>query len=395
MHDDAPEPWDVIVVGGGAAGVSAARAAHAAGARVAIVCDGPGATALTAGWVAPGNGEMHEEAFEWFAGVGLRPVGAYAFASLSGALVGALSGLTSLLDLTELPEGPLGVVDLVAGTSWSAPFVARSLERAVEREVSVVHVGDSAPRGESCADLARALDTVGLLEGFAERLRPAIATCGALLFPPVLGFARDDVATRLTQLLGIPVGETGGGPGDGTALRLARAVAKAIPEGVVQFDGCASVHTPEGDERVASVRVGERTLRARAVVLATGGLVGGGLSFEGVFRETCADAPVWFRPAGRHSMILPAKSAERGMDPQPLFSPDTTGDTEATGAGVRVTRDMRVVGGDGQAALAPSLFAAGDLLTGASAPYGQALAEVIASGHRAGREAAAFARAKG
>ena len=42
---------DVLVIGGGAAGVAAARAAHEAGATVAVVADGGGATSLGSGVV--------------------------------------------------------------------------------------------------------------------------------------------------------------------------------------------------------------------------------------------------------------------------------------------------------------------------------------------------------
>src|SRR5690606_169680 len=48
------ESFDVLVIGGGAAGVAAALAAAARGRRVALVRTGPGATALTAGgWRGP------------------------------------------------------------------------------------------------------------------------------------------------------------------------------------------------------------------------------------------------------------------------------------------------------------------------------------------------------
>jgi anaerobic glycerol-3-phosphate dehydrogenase len=380
------EPIDVAVLGGGAAGIAAARAAHDAGvARIALVAPDAGATEMSAGWIAGDVGD----APAWLPEAGLRAPGNHAFATVGGAVVRAASGLPSLLDLAALPEGALGVVDLVAGPAWAPDLVARALGEALGREARVVGAGAGARRGETPGELARALDSAGVAEALAESLRAGARGCAALLFPPVLGLARDDVYARLTRALGLVVGEAGGMPGDPPGVRLARALARVVPAAVVRVAARATVEA--GPEGRARVRAGEQVFEARAVVLATGGLASGGLRFEAMMKEPCAGAPVWLsREDG--GMVLPAPSADRGMDPAPLFAPDAHGHVAALGAGVRLTVDGRVAGPDGRSALHPWLFAAGAVVAGGRAPYGFPLAGALAAGHVAGTRAAAFLR---
>jgi hypothetical protein len=80
------------------------------------------------------------------------------------------------------------------------------------------------------------------------------------------------------------------------------------------------------------------------------------------------------------------------MDPAPIFTPESTGETDAAGAGVRLTPEGRIIGADGQSPLSSWLFGAGAIASGGTSAYGHALAEVIATGYRAGRSAALHAR---
>jgi anaerobic glycerol-3-phosphate dehydrogenase len=377
---------DVLVIGGGAAGVSAARTAVDRGARVTLVAESAGATALTAGWIAAGETGFDRDAFTWLDAVGLRPLGAYAFATVTGAFASGISGLASLLDITDLPDGALGVVDLVAGADWSAALVAESLEPLVQRKVSVIDAGRDVPRAATTMRVARALDTEGLLDGLAASLAERIAGCSALLFPPVLGLVRDDVPSRLATRLGVVVGEAGGGMHDPTAVRLGRAIDRALPTQVERVRGRARVEFEAG---APLVRVNDRAFAPRAVILATGGLASGGLVFDGDFFEPCANAPVWFDASSSSS--LASRSAARGLDPTPLFAPDANGRTAVTRAGIRVAPDQSVLGLDGAQPLAPGLFAAGSVIAGGGAMYGASLAEALTSGHRAGISAARFA----
>jgi anaerobic glycerol-3-phosphate dehydrogenase len=388
---------DVVVVGGGAAGVAAARAAVGAGARrVVLVAAGAGATEMTAGWIAATGAGVDFSALAWLPEVGLRAPGAHAFVAPSGAVVTAVSGLGTLLDLAELPDGEtLGVVDLLAGAAWSAELIARSLTATLGRACVVVPVPTAgpAPGGPTALLCARALESPGITEGLGVGLRERARGCCALLFPPVLGFARDDVAKRLADAAGVPVGETGGGPGDPTALRLGRALARGVPGAVERVQGSARLSA--AGEGAALVRVGATTLRASAVVLATGGLAGGGLRFERGLREPCADAPVWLAredaPDEAPRDALPVPSSERGADPFPLFAPDAAGRARVMGAGVRVLADGRIAGPDGRSALHPWLFAAGAVISGGRGAAGHALADVLSAGASAGARAARHA----
>ncbi len=386
----ASDVFDVIVIGDGAAGVAAARSATAAGARVAMVSEGAGATGLTAGWIAAGATGIDRDALAWLTEVSLRPLGAYAFATIAGAVASAVSGLESLLDLSDLPDGTLGVVDLIAGTAWSATLVADSVGPMASRDVRVVTPGAGAPRAGSTLEVAHALDTLGMVDALAASLRESARGCAALLFPPVLGFARDDVATRLAASLGCVLGESGGTALDPTASRLARAISRGAPASVARVRGRAAV--ARSGERLAA-HVGDDTLLARAIVLATGGLVAGGLVFDADLVEPCAGTPVWHDGAGPNARLV-TRSAERGLDPWPLFAPDADGRAAVMRTGVRLGADLQVVATDGARAFAPGLFAAGDLLAGGGAMYGGSLAEALTSGHRAGIAAARYATAK-
>lgn len=390
---------EVLVLGAGAAGIAAARGAVRAGAeRVVLVNAGAGATELSSGWL-----RGVEEAPAWVSDVGLaRAQGAraFAYATVAGLVQSARGGVSSLLDLGELDgrEGALAVVDLVAGPAWSAAMVARSLGEllGVTTKVLRPEPADAVPRGATPSSLARVFDTPGMVDALASSLRAQVRAgeVSAVLFPPVLGLAREDVASRLRALLGVPVGEVGGGVGDPPAFKLARALGRGVPEGVERVRGRGVVSL--GDDGVrAEVRVGERVFEPDAVVLATGGLVGGGIEFATGFRETAVDAPVFIGSpkSVRAGAKLPAlRSADRGMDPLPLFSPDTAGVSSAASAGVRVDAHDRVIGPDGQSALHKWLFAAGAVVWGAQAYEDPGLCDVLRAGERAGARAAEYVK---
>ena len=287
---------DVLVIGGGAAGVAAARAAHEAGATVAVVADGGGATSLGSGVV---WGAARDPFAAWAAGDLWRVGGRYV--TVAGWLLeGAAGALRSLLDVSALSLGGTpGVLDLATHPSWSARLVAQTLG------ARVVTAPDDAPTGQSFREVAVTLDPEGAAEAFARSLAPRCEGLSGLLLPPVLGLSRLDVAARMGAVLGIPVGEAAGSPGDPPGLRAMRAMRRWLPEGVAVLNDRATVKPGRLPGLV--FRSG-RLVKTRSVVLATGGLVGGGLVFEETLREAAAGAPVWTRdrswrcsPRGRYT----------------------------------------------------------------------------------------------
>lgn len=360
---------EVLVIGAGAAGVSAARAAHEAGVSVAIVDGGSGATAMGSGlaW-----GVQTAQWHRWATGEGFHSGGSYA--TVSGWLVaGAVGALGSILNIETAPLGKvLGVVAIETHPSWSARLVAQSLG-------AVVIEAEGAPEGETFGQTARGFDTDGIAEGFAGALRAKCRDVYALLMPPVLGFRRDDVAERMSGVLGISVGETAGGPGDPTGLRMERALRGWLSDGVKVLRGRAKVVAG----RKAVVTVDGESVKCSAVVLATGGLTGGGLEFDGTLSETTAGAPVWTR---HHERVVHTAGALRGADPVEWFGMP---DGKSLGAGLRVDGSSRVLDATAAALFSPWLFAAGALLVG----HGdQGLCDTVETGAAAGRAAARFVR---
>jgi len=357
---------DVLVIGSGAAGIAAARTARERGARVAIVSAGNGATALSSGllW-----GHAKEPFAAW-AGDAFRVGGRYVTAS--GWLVAEARGaLASLLDLASLGPGLVAVVDLPTHPSWSARLVAQTLgARVVTADLDAE---------ETFVETAARLDTDGIAEGLAAALRPACEGAVGVLFPPVLGLRRDDVAGRLSRVLGVPVGEAAGGVGDPPGVRLDRALRRWLPADVKVHRARASVTLGGG----VAVTLSDKTqVRAGAVVLATGGLSGAGLAFDATLHEVTAGAPVWTRS---HVRVPGATGAARGADPTRWFG--DAGD-RADAAGVRVNDRGLALDGDGSTPLAPWLFAAGEVTVNRE---GDGLVDALAAGQRAGAEAARHA----
>ena len=357
---------DVLVIGAGAAGVAAAKAAHDAGASVAVVADGDGATTLGSGVV---WGVMRDPFCAWATSGPWRVGGRYV--TVSGWLLdGAAGALRSLLDVSALsPHRPPGVLDLPGHPAWSAKLVAQSLAGRV------VEAPAGTSEGGSFREVAARFDLAGSAEAFAQALRPRCEGLSALLCPPVLGLGCLDVAARIEAVLGIPVGEAAGACGDPPGHRTSRGLRAWLPPAVEILRDHVTLGA--GAAPAVQTRSG-RAVRARAVVLATGGLVGGGLAFGTSLRETAVGAAVWTRDRRR---VLVDGGSARGADPAEWFDEHTG---RARGAGVRVDASSRVVGADGATPWATWLFAAGEVCSG----HGEGMADAIAEGARAGRFAA-------
>ncbi len=365
---------DILVVGGGVAAVAAAQAAREAGRSVVVVAGAEGASGLSSG------------ALGWTAldGVDLGPAAASALAARLGAtasardrtfisdggtIVRAPAALAPALALEDV-AGELCVVDVGAGVEWRAEHVCASVGRYVPTRV--LRVPLFARTDDALLTLvqaARRFDD----EGLEERLRSLLVEAGAahgaaISLPPLLGL-RDAaaVATRLRDVIGWPVGETLGPPGSPPGLRLGARLRQAGGQAGRWIDGWATEGIVENG-RAAGVRLGGGDeIRARTVVLATGGLVGGGIVMRGELRE-----PLFGLDISLDGGLVPT-------DPSRLFGPTIGARHPLERVGVNASAEGRPAGGAPE-----SLFVAGQLRA-----CGMGLLTAAATGAAAGRAAAA------
>jgi len=434
-----PLACDVLVIGGGMAGATAALAARDAGARVALVRRAPGATGLSGGAVSVAHdpSALPDAPLAGRAGVveSARRIAAahpgHPYEVLKGrldrlftALEFATGQLSSLLapptgrnrwlltpfgkvhpvascqhtmvagDLAEV-RGVLAVVALRGHLWWDAGLVASGAARARALggpEVEVVPL-DLFMWEE--AALARPVDLARLLEapGAAEEVGKMLARrlprgAGAALFPPVLGLsAGTRVAERIGAAAGLPVAEFLSDLPSVPGLRLARAIDERIlAAGVTVLGG----EVREAAFAGATVRAGGREVQAKTWVLATGRFVGGGVVRRGELLEPVLHLPVLasegpFAEAGAHLATRPAAALtiRDSRSPQPLLS-----------AGLKVDEDLHPLDAEGRV-VSDRLFAAGAVVGGHDqASDGTGMGVALFTGWLAGRAAAASARAE-
>lgn len=428
---------DVLVIGGGMAGVIAALKARADGREVVLVRQALGATAMSSGAVdvAPprrrDDGTIDDDLLSVAASMARhRPE--HPFAILSPQLPRLMESLRFAADATQGLLAPpaakvawlptafgtfkpaamaqssqvagalaalpsvVGVVDFAGTNAMDAAFVARSLTaeaaalgKAVRFiPVSVRALNDLADALRPPFELATRVE--GLTGVIAAELERADAA--AFLFPPVLGLKA--VHEQLAKALRRPCAELlAAAHGSVPGLRLQRALDAAlsraglrIREGAVRrevrgFSAPAQTTAqPESaglrEEGGAENRLtfGDEVMAARAVILATGKFIGGGIRRETKLRETVFDAPVFVTDRRGPEASIFELLGERYGDDQPVFR-----------AGVRIDSELRVAG-----AGRPNVFAAGSVISGFDpAQDGSGLGVAIFTGYLAGERAAA------
>ena len=377
---------DVLVIGGGMAGVIAALRARTKGASVTLARRALGATAMSSGAVdvALPRGEslalasaltadrpehplrvLHADAgrmvealrFASEATAGLigfpgdsllyLPTAHGTFKAAASAqrsqLPGALSGLPSVV----------GVVGFRATPIIDARFVAKGLQadaKALGRDIQFVPI-ESAYFNEledalrQPVELATRFDRADAVAALSAELSSQDAA--AFLLPPILGFTVAGVSAALALQLKRPCAELlSDAHGSVPGLRLHRALDEALVRAGVRVIDATVV------SRDGVLFAGEERIDAAAVVLASGKFIGGGIRRDGVLRETVYGAPVYVNdrrgPGARVDQLL----GERYGDDQPIFR-----------AGVRIDARLRPLGARDEP-VHEKLFAAGSVIAG-------------------------------
>jgi glycerol-3-phosphate dehydrogenase subunit B len=298
--------FDVVVIGGGMAGVAAALAAAERGAQVAVIRATPGATALCSGaWngpLPPGIGRALDTA-----GLRHQPC-AHSLPHPSGerrACTHAAAAHTSAhIDKQTLVCGIAGL------GGFHAPALARLWAAGVDAQPSsmTLRIDGTPAAGWSPVALAASLERDPTT--LARPLAGAVRETGAkrAVLPAVLGLQSSErVIAALSAAAGIAVSEALGVAPSVPGWRLAAALDRALRSaGVVVIAGRAAGRAEV--RRLGRVRVARQPseadtglleLGAATFVLATGKFAGGGIAGDRRFRETTLGCPVWIDHLGQ------------------------------------------------------------------------------------------------
>ncbi|MCX7671847.1 MAG: anaerobic glycerol-3-phosphate dehydrogenase subunit GlpB [Anaerolineae bacterium] len=405
---------EILVIGAGPAGLLAAWIARQRGARVRVMATGIGTTHVAPGWIriltgwatampsptavpSPTPGE------QWIAA---HPDHPYAVAGLA-ALAGGIAALREVGESAGIRFGPLSgdgsalpaVDGLLLPTALGAAqrvalapasFIAGDLRRPdpmliagprgwrdfypslcadnLARQGFAARAGafdlpqmERASRFDlTSAGLARLFEDAAVRRSVADQIRPQLDGARRVGLPAVLGLTHHaEVWTELQDRLGVPVFEIPTLPPSVPGMRLYNAFKAALKQADVPILLDMTVtrgETANGRATglVVPNVVREVTYRCREVILATGGLYGGGIATDhrGEMREVVFGLPLrtagkleeWFRPTFLTAAGHPVHAA-----------------------GVRANAQMQPVDEAGRVVL-ENVRVAGHLLAGANPP---------------------------
>lgn len=360
----------VVVVGGGLAGLTAALAAQAMGAKVEVLAYGQGAVALHPGWIEIGDvaSLTTREAHPYRHSAGALGAGLGLIDEVMGLTPAAravtATGTRRAIAFTvggRVPEpsrvlvvGFEGWRDFYGG--WIADNLRRAGGEATNTTISMPDFGGNFDNWS--VDLANWIDTPAGFEHLVAQVMPKLDGAAQVALPAVVGFL-PETKQRLAEALGVEIIEiptlTPSVPG----LRLYHALRRAVLDRGGRFTVGARVTGLElKDGRVTGAHAETaahgrtRFVPADAVILATGGLYGGGLEsdYRGNVRETVANLHVAQVAAQAEWFAHPMTSGQA----QPIHF-----------AGIATDGDLRPLDADGNA-VAENLYAAGRLLAGYS-----------------------------
>jgi glycerol-3-phosphate dehydrogenase subunit B len=390
-------PADVVVIGAGLAGLTAAIRLAEAGLRVVTVAKGIGSLRLAPATIdilgyAPGRVDNPVGALPDF--LAAHPDHPYSLVSPqlladsvqwlkqhvdSYAYVGDPSVNMLLPTAIGVPRPSAVVPETMAGgdlrsagkvaiaglrelKDFHPALAAENLQAATAddgRPVAARPVLVNAPTGGeadvSALGLARRFEDEGFREAVAAELRAAIRDEQAIGIPAVLGIDRvRSVWTQFQDAVGLPVFEIPTIPPSVPGLRLARVLQDRLRRAGGRFVLGAEATGPDlRDGKLVGVLIKsaarQKARRCRWVVLATGGLASGGIEVDPSL-------------AARESVLeLPVHGPGQG---EPAFLPDVLGEHPIGTIGLRVDRQLRPVGQGGEP-VHPNVHAAGAIIGGA------------------------------
>lgn len=383
----------VVVIGAGAAGLAAAFVASQT-TSVTLIDGGPGATSFTSGaldwtaWDEPANlapSAVDADARSFVDALDVWRTGDTLLATLGGRIRTAHGRDRGLLDLSSL-GGARVLVPRAGRAQWDADSLCRSWTHDAGDidfqaiDATVLRYDDE--RRIADGEIAARHDDERRVAWLAHQLRSAVRPSDrplAFLVGPWLG-ASHSRAETLSELVGHPVGEALSGQGTAPGLRFEAARSRLVASRSIELlsDRAERIDRMDGGWSVVS-REG-RSIEARSIVLATGGLTGGGITYDPPDHGAGPEGAASMRAGFKLSLELPdPPQVGTERDSSSLFGPVL--DEVAWPGGKRESALDRVgIFADGQA-LSSRLFVAGDLL----AHRPRTLLEAISSGLRAGR----------
>jgi len=406
--------YDVLVIGAGLAGLSAAARLAEDGAKVMLIAKGVGATHLGPGTIdvlgyAPERVERPGEALaglggdhpyarlggadavarsvDWFKRqFDGGPLGAYGYRGDLGENVLLPTTVGAPKPSAVVPEtmaagdlrddAPMLVVGFHALRDFHAAYLADNVARGGVPARSVVIEGrvDGRPEANSLG-LARAMENPDSRAEIVRQVERGLDGAARVGFPAGLG-AEDPhgVWTALQEQLGRPVFEVPTLPPSVPGMRVFKTLRARLRERggriVLNSEAVLAVRDGIRVEAVRATAAGRQVdYRARWIVLATGGVASGGIALDSHWR------------ARETALGLPVRGVPEPGDPR--FGPDYFGEHAFARAGVAVDDGLRPVDGEG-VRLLENVLVAGATLAGAQ-PWKEKSGDGVslASGHRA------------
>lgn len=366
------DPYDVVVLGGGIAGVAAALAAREAGAGVALVTRSPGATALgCGGWLGAAPALLVSA---------LERVG-YSLTPPAGVLPHPDGSMRRFDVAAHSHARGIHAGDTVVGITGLAGFNAGILARlygdATGFDLNSAHI-------ELPGTPAAGWSPVSLAAQIERDPAPIIAALrsldagGGLVLPPVLGsIAHKPTHRALEEGTGHPITEALGVPPSMPGWRLQLALQRCLQAAGVTTITAAVTSMEHDGGALRTVLAGEQHIAAKRFVLATGKFLGGGIAATPNFTEPVLDLPIWIDHLG-----------ERFTRAMPLALTDPEHDQEQAilEAGVRTDEAGRPLGYN-TARVYDNVIVAGTVKAGvtANAGLGWAAQDGWLAGERAAR----------